>query len=58
MPAPTMGWRERYEAKGTEEIVRKDAGAEVDPLFDREAAEGGGADQAVNVFKPGDTAGA
>jgi NADH-quinone oxidoreductase subunit B len=58
MNDPAEGWRERYEAIGTEEIVRKDAGDDVDPLFDREAAEGDGADQAVNVFKPGDTAGA
>ena len=58
MDDPAEGWRERYEAIGTEEIVRKDAADEVDPLFDREAGEGDGRDQAVNVFKPGDTAGA
>jgi NADH-quinone oxidoreductase subunit B len=39
---PTMGWRERYNAVGTEEII---------PGFD-------GQDSAVNVFKPGDTPGA
>jgi NADH-quinone oxidoreductase subunit B len=38
---PEMGWRERYNARGTEEIVP--AGAQA---------------TAVNVFKPGDTAGA
>jgi NADH-quinone oxidoreductase subunit B len=38
---PEMGWRERYNAVGTEEIVP--AGAQA---------------TAVNVFKPGDTAGA
>ena len=58
MNDPAEGWRERYEAIGNEEIVRKDAADEVDPLFDREAGEGDGRDQAVNVFKPGDTAGA
>jgi NADH-quinone oxidoreductase subunit B len=56
MNDPAEGWRERYEAIGTEEIVRKDA--DVDPLSDRGVGEGGGRDQAVNVFKPGDTAGA
>jgi NADH-quinone oxidoreductase subunit B len=56
MSDPAQGWRERYEAIGTEEIVRRDADA--DPLFDREVGEGDGRDQAVNVFKPGDTAGA
>jgi NADH-quinone oxidoreductase subunit B len=39
---PAMGWRDRYNAVGTEEIV---PGAT-------------GQDAAVNVFKPGDTAGA
>jgi NADH-quinone oxidoreductase subunit B len=39
---PTLGWRERYNAHGTEELV---ADAPV---------EG----PAVNVFQPGDTAGA
>jgi NADH-quinone oxidoreductase subunit B len=39
---PAMGWRDRYNAVGTEEIV---PGAN-------------GQDAAVNVFKPGDTAGA
>jgi NADH-quinone oxidoreductase subunit B len=39
---PSMGWRDRYNAVGTEEIV---------PGADGQAA-------AVNVFKPGDTAGA
>jgi NADH-quinone oxidoreductase subunit B len=53
---PAEGWRERYEAIGTEEIVRRDSDA--DPLFDREVGDGDGRDQAVNVFKPGDTAGA
>jgi NADH-quinone oxidoreductase subunit B len=38
---PSLGWRERYNAHGTEEIV---------PADDQ--------DVAVNVFKPGDTAGA
>jgi hypothetical protein len=38
---PDMGWRDRYAARGTEEIVRGP---------DQEAA--------VNVFRPGDTAGA
>jgi NADH-quinone oxidoreductase subunit B len=38
---PEMGWRERYNARGTEEIMP--AGAQA---------------TAVNVFKPGDTAGA
>jgi NADH-quinone oxidoreductase subunit B len=38
---PAMGWRERYDAQGTEEVV----GAERDV-------------DAVNVFAPGDTAGA
>jgi NADH-quinone oxidoreductase subunit B len=39
---PTMGWRERYNAAGTEELV---------PDSPTESA-------AVNVFQPGDTAGA
>jgi NADH-quinone oxidoreductase subunit B len=39
---PTMGWRERYNAHGTEELVQKA------PAHDT----------AVNVFAPGDTAGA
>jgi NADH-quinone oxidoreductase subunit B len=39
---PTMGWRERYNARGTEELVPE---APVDS-------------PAVNVFAPGDTAGA
>ncbi|MEA2316041.1 MAG: NADH-quinone oxidoreductase subunit [Solirubrobacteraceae bacterium] len=39
---PAMGWRDRYNAVGTEEIVPGAAGQ----------------DAAVNVFKPGDTAGA
>jgi NADH-quinone oxidoreductase subunit B len=38
---PEMGWRERYNARGTEEIV---------PAGEQATA--------VNVFKPGDTAGA
>jgi len=38
---PTAGWRARYDAVGTEEIV---------PADDQDAG--------VNVFKPGDTAGA
>ena len=37
------GWRERYEAEGTEEILRDPTGSET---------------AAVNIFKPGDTAGA
>ena len=40
---PDMGWRQRYEARGTEELLR-----------DREPLT----DPAVNVFQPGDTAGA
>ncbi len=39
---PAMGWRDRYNAVGTEEII---------PGHD-------GQDAAVNVFKPGDTPGA
>jgi NADH-quinone oxidoreductase subunit B len=39
---PSLGWRERYNAVGTEELVR-------------EAPTDG---PAVNVFQPGDTAGA
>jgi NADH-quinone oxidoreductase subunit B len=58
MNDPAEGWRERYEAIGTEEIVRRDAGDDVDPLRDREVGEADGQAQAVNVFKPGDTAGA
>jgi NADH-quinone oxidoreductase subunit B len=38
---PEMGWRDRYHARGTEEIV---------PAGEQATA--------VNVFKPGDTAGA
>jgi hypothetical protein len=55
MNDPTAGWRERYEAVGTEEIVRR---TDIDPLRDGTVGEGDGRDQAVNVFKPGDTAGA
>ena len=40
---PTLGWRKRYNAEGTEELV------------DRPAQEQAAA---VNVFQPGDTAGA
>ena len=40
---PKEGWRERYGAEGTEELL---------------TAEAQGADTAVNIFKPGDTAGA
>jgi NADH-quinone oxidoreductase subunit B len=40
---PDLGWRERYGAVGTEEVVRAD-----DPAMAT----------AVNVFRPGDTAGA
>jgi NADH-quinone oxidoreductase subunit B len=40
---PVDGWRDRYDAKGTEEIVPGDT--------DTGAA-------AINVYKPGDTAGA
>jgi NADH-quinone oxidoreductase subunit B len=43
--SPEQGWRDRYRARGTEEII--DAPMPGEP----------GAD-AVNVFKPGDTAGA
>jgi NADH-quinone oxidoreductase subunit B len=56
MSDPAQGWRERYEAIGTEEIVRRDRDG--DPLLHREVGEGEGRDQAINVFKPGDTAGA
>ena len=41
---PSMGWRERYSAEGTEEVAAGRA--------DR------GTTAAVNVFRPGDTAGA
>jgi NADH-quinone oxidoreductase subunit B len=40
---PSGGWRDRYAAGGTEEILADPSGAD---------------DAAVNVFKPGDTAGA
>jgi NADH-quinone oxidoreductase subunit B len=40
---PPEGWRERYAAEGTEEILPDPTGAET---------------AAVNIFKPGDTAGA
>ncbi len=40
---PPEGWRERYAAEGTEEILQSPEGAET---------------TAVNIFKPGDTAGA
>ena len=40
---PPEGWRERYNAEGTEEILHAPTGEET---------------TAVNVFKPGDTAGA
>ena len=55
MSDPSQGWRERYEAIGTEEIVRR---TDIDPLRDDTVGTGDGRDQAVNVFKPGDTAGA
>jgi NADH-quinone oxidoreductase subunit B len=55
MQDPDQGWRARYEAIGTEEIVRRD---DIDPLTDSEVGKGDGRDQAVNVFKPGDSAGA
>jgi NADH-quinone oxidoreductase subunit B len=55
MDDPAEGWRARYEAVGTEEIVRR---TDIDPLRDPEVGTGDGRDQAVNVFKPGDTAGA
>jgi NADH-quinone oxidoreductase subunit B len=42
---PDMGWRDRYGARGTEEIVPTDASLD-------------GQETAVNVFRPGDTAGA
>jgi NADH-quinone oxidoreductase subunit B len=41
---PELGWRVRYDAVGTEEIVEEDSA--------------GDQDAAVNVFRPGDTAGA
>jgi NADH-quinone oxidoreductase subunit B len=44
---PKLGWRERYGAEGTEEVIG--------PVADR--GSGPGAD-AENVFGPGDTAGA
>jgi NADH-quinone oxidoreductase subunit B len=44
---PKLGWRERYEAEGTEEVIG--------PVAER--GSGPGAD-AENVFGPGDTAGA
>jgi NADH-quinone oxidoreductase subunit B len=44
---PKLGWRERYEAEGTEEVVGPAA----------QLGSGPGAD-AENVFGPGDTAGA
>ena len=40
---PDMGWRRRHDARGTEELLR-----------DRDAST----DPAINVFQPGDTAGA
>lgn len=42
---PAMGWRDRYDARGTEEIL-----GNPDQRPD--------ADAAINIFKPGDTAGA
>jgi NADH-quinone oxidoreductase subunit B len=48
---PELGWRTRYDAYGTEEIVEADGRL----LTDRSAGRGGGRDQAVNVFPPGDT---
>ena len=39
---PSLGWRERYNAEGTEELV----------------AESPTDGPAINVFQPGDTAGA
>ncbi len=42
---PAMGWRDRYDARGTEEILG-------DP------SQRPDADAAVNIFRPGDTAGA
>jgi hypothetical protein len=42
---PDMGWRERYEARGTEEVV---------PELDAKT----GAAAAVGVLREGDTAGA
>ena len=38
------GWRERYDARGTEEVLAQDLA--------------GGATTAINVYQPGDTAGA
>jgi hypothetical protein len=51
---PDLGWRTRYDAYGTEEVEARDGGL----LPDRDAGEGDGRDQAVNVFRPADTAGA
>ena len=42
---PTQGWRDRYRARGTEEVI--DAPMPGEPGSDAE-----------NVFAPGDTAGA
>jgi len=47
---PDLGWRERYEAQGTEEVV-PEVGAENEVAEPEQAA-------AVNVFLEGDTAGA
>ncbi|HEX2015653.1 MAG TPA: NADH-quinone oxidoreductase subunit B family protein [Solirubrobacteraceae bacterium] len=47
---PDLGWRERYQARGTEEFVPADPGTP--------AAAPGAHPAAVNVARPGDTAGA
>ena len=44
------GWRERYDAVGTEELLPGATGVE--------ASEGGDAGGAINVYPGGDTAGA
>jgi NADH-quinone oxidoreductase subunit B len=44
---PKLGWRDRYNARGTEEIV---------PTTHKEPDDARAA--AVNVYRPGDTAGA
>jgi hypothetical protein len=40
---PKDGWRDRYEAVGTEEVIPEDAASK---------------SAAMNVYQPGDTAGA
>jgi NADH-quinone oxidoreductase subunit B len=47
LETPSRGWRDRYEARGTEELLQTGDGS---PTAQDAAA--------INVFKPGDTAGA